>query len=135
MKRSIVRVAILLALSAFLCGLASLSYAAETTFRIGMIGLDTSHVIAFTKYLNDPASNTGCTVVAAFKGGSADIASSADRIDGYTRRMQDDFGVKLVDSIEELCTMVDGIMLESVDGRPHLEEIIRQYLQVVHTHH
>jgi predicted dehydrogenase len=28
----------------------------------------------------------------------------------------------MVDSIEDLCQKVDGIMLESVDGRPHLEQ-------------
>jgi hypothetical protein len=27
------------------------------TIQLGMIGLDTSHVIAFTKYLNDPKDN------------------------------------------------------------------------------
>ena len=58
------------------------------TLRLGMIGLDTSHVIAFTKTYNDPAAPNhvpGGKVVAAFKGGSPDITSSASRIDGYTK--------------------------------------------------
>ena len=29
----------------------------------------------------------------------------------------------IVDSIEELCRKVDGVLLESVDGRPHLEQV------------
>lgn len=94
--------------------------------RVGIIGLDTSHVIAFTKLLNDPTSKDhvpGAKVVAAFKGGSDDIESSYSRVDRFTKELQDDFGVKIVDTIEELCTMVDAILLESVDGRPHLEQV------------
>ena len=92
-------------------------------FRLGIIGLDTSHVIAFTKEINNPENNYGCKVVAGYRGGSPDIASSADRIDGFTQKLRDDYGLEIVDTIEELCTKVDGILLESVDGRPHLEQI------------
>jgi predicted dehydrogenase len=31
--------------------------------------------------------------------------------------------VEIVESIEELCGKVDGVLLESVDGRPHLEQV------------
>jgi predicted dehydrogenase len=95
----------------------------QQVFRIGMIGLDTSHVVAFTKQINDPSNNYGCKVVAAFKGGSPDIPSSADRIEGYTKEMVETYGVEIVATIEELCRKVDGVMLESVDGRPHLEQV------------
>jgi len=93
--------------------------------RIGLIGLDTSHVTAFTKLLNDPADQNhvpGGRVVAAFKGGSPDIESSWSRVEEYTRQLQTNFGVVIVDSIEALCGQVDAVMLESVDGRPHLEQ-------------
>ena len=93
--------------------------------RIGLIGLDTSHVIEFTKRFND-SSNTnyipGGKVVAAFKGGSPDIKESWDRVENYTKQLQEKFGVKIVNSIEDLCKEVDVVMLESVDGRPHLEQ-------------
>ncbi len=92
-------------------------------FRLGMIGLDTSHVIAFTKLINDPAKGYGCKVVAGYPGGSPDIESSAGRVGKYTEQLRDEFGLEIVDSIEELCTKVDGILLESVDGRPHLEQV------------
>jgi len=95
--------------------------------RIGMIGLDTSHVIAFTELLNNPANPKhvpGGRVVAAFKGGSPDVEASRTRIDGFTERLQREYGVKLYDSIEELCRHVDAVMLESVDGRPHLRQAI-----------
>ncbi len=113
-----------LIITATLVSAITCTHAAGTTdvFRIGMIGLDTSHVLAFTKHINDPANNTGCKVVLAYKGGSPDIPSSANRIDKFTARLREQFGVEIVDSIDELCTRVDGVMLMSVDGRPHLEQ-------------
>jgi hypothetical protein len=98
-------------------------FAAE--LRIGMIGLDTSHVTAFTALLNDDKNKDhvpGGKVVAAFKGGSADIESSASRVEGFTKTLQEKWGVKTVPTIEELCTQVDVVLLMSVDGRPHLEQ-------------
>lgn len=94
--------------------------------KIGMIGLDTSHVVAFTKLLNnpdDPDHVPGARVVAAYKGGSPDVESSISRVDGFTETLRDEYGVVIVDSIEELCAQVDAVMLESVDGRPHLEQV------------
>lgn len=91
--------------------------------RLGIVGLDTSHVTAFTEILNDPAAKghvPGAVVVAAFKGGSPDIESSWSRVDGYTKTLQDKYGVKLYDTIEELCRNVDAVLIENVDGRPHL---------------
>ncbi len=91
--------------------------------RVGLIGLDTSHVTAFTKLLNDPSDKhhvPGARVVAAYKGGSPDIESSWSRVDGYTKELTEKWGVKLYDTIEEMCAQVDAVMLESVDGRPHL---------------
>jgi len=93
--------------------------------RIGLIGLDTSHVIAFTQLLNDPAHPShvpGGRVVAAFKGGSPDLPDSRDRVEGYTQELREKWGVQILDSIEALCAAVDAVMLESVDGRPHLEQ-------------
>jgi len=99
--------------------------ASAAELKLGMIGLDTSHVIAFTKLLNETNSKDyipGGKVVVAFKGGSPDVESSHTRVDGYTKQLQEQFGVKIVDSIEELCTQVDAVLIESVDGRPHLEQ-------------
>ncbi len=96
-----------------------------TTLRAGIIGLDTSHVVAFTKLLNAAAPKpelAGVRVVAAYPGGSPDIPSSRDRVEGYTRELEQKFGVEIVGSIDELLSKVDVILLESVDGRPHLEQ-------------
>lgn len=98
--------------------------ASENVIRLGMIGLDTSHVVVFTQMLNDPTHAEhvpGAKVVAGYKGGSPDIPSSIDRVDGYTKDLQEKWGVKLYDSIPELCKNVDAVLIESVDGRPHLD--------------
>ncbi len=98
----------------------------DKPIRIGIIGLDTSHVIAFTQLLNDPSRSDhvpGARVVAAFKGGSPDVEASATRIEKFTAELKDQWGVELVSSIEELCRKVDAILLESVDGRTHLEQV------------
>jgi len=96
----------------------------KKVLKAGMIGLDTSHCGAFTKLLRDaPAGSELSTVqvVAAFPGGSPDVASSRDRVAGYTEEMRG-LGVEIVDSIPALLEKVDVVFLESVDGRPHLEQ-------------
>ncbi|HSG71223.1 MAG TPA: Gfo/Idh/MocA family oxidoreductase, partial [Planctomycetaceae bacterium] len=92
----------------------------------GIIGLDTSHVIAFTKAINaeEPKPEfKGFRIVAAYPKGSPDIESSTTRVPGYTKQVQD-MGVEIVDSIEELAQRVDAVLLETNDGRPHLEQLI-----------
>jgi len=100
--------------------------AQEAPIRVGIIGLDTSHVTAFTALLNDPTHPQhvpGARVVAAYKGGSPDIESSASRVDRFTSELQTKWQVELVGTIEELCRKVDAVLLESVDGRPHLAQV------------
>ena len=94
--------------------------------RIGIIGCDTSHVIAFTKNLNDPKSKdhvSGAKIVAAYKGGSPDIPESAKRVDDYAQTLSKDYGVKLYDNISAMCKDVDAVLLESLDGRPKLDQL------------
>ena len=115
--------AILTALIVFLH--AALPANADPVIRIGMIGLDTSHVTAFTETINNPEAKghvPGAKVVAGFKGGSPDIESSASRVDGFTETLKEKYGVTIYDTIEELCDNVDAVMIEAVDGRPHLEQ-------------
>ena len=99
--------------------------AAAEPIRVGIIGLDTSHAIAFTKLLNDPAAPpelADCLVVAAYPQGSRDIESSVSRVPAYTEEIQK-LGVKIVGSIDELLGQVDAVLLETNDGRPHLEQV------------
>jgi hypothetical protein len=96
--------------------------------RIGMIGLDTSHVAQYLGILNDPKNKDhvpGGKIVAAFKGGSPDVESSRSRVDGFTKTAVEKYGVKMYDTIEELAKNVDAILILSVDGRPHLDQFRR----------
>jgi len=100
--------------------------AAEKVIRVGIIGLDTSHATAFTQILNDPAAKEDvarCRVVAAYPQGSPDIPSSTSRVPAYTEEVKK-HGVEIVDSIEALVAKVDAVLLETNDGRPHLEQIL-----------
>jgi predicted dehydrogenase len=104
----------------------SWDYLSTQKNRIGIIGLDTSHSVAFTKALNDPSAGSefaGFRVVAAYPKGSNDIKSSVDRIPGYTEEVKK-LGVEIANSIEELITRVDAILLETNDGRIHLEQAL-----------
>lgn len=99
---------------------------APPQIKVGIIGLDTSHVLHFTKKLNaqNPTPElAGCRVVAAYPKGSVDIVSSTSRIPAYTEEIGG-LGVKIVDSIDELLPLVDAVLLETNDGRPHLEQAI-----------
>ena len=92
--------------------------------RIGMVGLDTSHVTAFTRILNDQSAkdhNPGGKIVAAVKDSSPDIESSYSRVEKYTAELTGKWGVKLYPTVTEMCRYVDAVMVENVDGRPHLK--------------
>ena len=47
---------------------------------------------------------------------------AATALPAYTKELRDKFGVTIVGSIDELLAQVDVVLLESVDGRPHLEQ-------------
>lgn len=94
--------------------------------RIGIIGLDGSHAVDFTKAINDPEASPeylGYRVVAAYPQGSLDIQSSVERVPLYTREMKD-MGIDIVNSIEELLDKVDAVFMVTNDGRRHLEQSI-----------
>lgn len=97
--------------------------------RLGIIGLDTSHSIAFTKELNNPtaaADWAGYRVVAAYPKGSNDIESSVKRIEGYTEEVRK-MGVEITTSINDLLNKVDVVLLETNDGRLHLEQALQVF--------
>ncbi len=97
--------------------------------RAGIIGLDTSHAIAFTTSLNKGSKNpddqgklAGVVMVAAYPPGSRDIESSTKRVPEYIEKVKE-MGVEIVDSIDMLLKKVDVVFLESNDGRVHLEQL------------
>ncbi len=99
------------------------STCAEEDKKVGVIGLDTSHAIAFTKLMNvtkDPEC-AGFRVTAAYQWGSRTIKSSTSRYEKYVPQMKE-MGVEIVPSIAELLKKVDVILLETNDGREHYQQ-------------
>lgn len=111
-------------------GLASMVYGAESLAQsiskksIGIVGLDSSHAVAFTKELNSNSTNNsykGYQVVAAYPMGSPSIPLNAQRIPKFTEDIKK-LGVEVVSSIEKLLKKVDFVLLETNDGNKHLEQ-------------
>jgi predicted dehydrogenase len=121
-----IRLPFFVIVATLIVGLGAISAAEPKSLRVGIIGLDTSHVVAFTGILNAPKPKpefAGVRVVAAFPGGSPDVESSHSRVAGFTKDLKEKYGVEIVGSIDELLPKVDVVLLESVDGRPHLEQV------------
>lgn len=94
--------------------------------RLGIIGLDTSHGVEFPRRLNlpnHPDHIPGAHVVAALPAASADMPMSRDRINGFTATVRDELGVRIVSTVDELLAEIDAVMILSLDGRPHLEQV------------
>lgn len=92
--------------------------------KAGIIGVD-AHALAWTKIINDPNAQgelADMTVVAAYPGGSPDIPQSMELLKAQTEPVAK-LGVELVDSIDELLKKVDVVMILSIDGRKHLEQV------------
>ena len=83
-------------------------------------------MVAFTENLNNdaaPGHITGGKIVAAVKGGSPDVTQSWSRVEGFSKTLREKYDVKFYETIEEMCSNVDAVLLESVDGRPHLAQV------------
>ena len=103
----------------------AVALACAAQIRVGIVGTDTSHVSVFTRAFNDPSAKNhvpGLRVVAAYKGGSPDIESSRSRVESYAKELAEKWNVEIVPDIPTLCSKVDAVLLESVDGRPHLAQ-------------
>lgn len=114
--------------SIVLCAAAGAALFLNAETKIGIIGVDTSHATAFTRLMNaekDP-DVAGFRVTHAYKWGSKDIKSCTD---AYAKHipMLEGWGVKMVDTIAELLANVDCVLLESCDGRPHLEQALEVF--------
>jgi predicted dehydrogenase len=96
--------------------------------KIGLVGLDTSHVVAFSKCLNKPGDAEhvpGGRVVCAYAGGSKDFHMSADRVEKFTQQVRDEYDVKILDQPGAVAEAVDLLFITAVDGRTHLDYVRR----------
>jgi predicted dehydrogenase len=108
--------------------------------RAGIVGLDTSHSVAFVRALNaadPPPEFAGTRVVAASKRGTGAetfriaplIASSSVRIPGYSAEVEA-LGVEVMGDtssfqLGEMLEKVDVVFLETNDGNPRLEQAVQ----------
>ena len=91
---------------------------ATKDLKAGIIGTDTSHVLAFINvYHAHPEWRI--RVVAAFKNGMQDNPSSWNRVEEYAKKIHDKDGVEICDTVADLLAKVDVVLIECVDGRPH----------------
>lgn len=100
------------------------------TLKIGLIGLDSSHVSAFASLFSDPSDphhKSGGRVSFAWPGGSPDFPLSANRVKGFTQELREKLGVEILPSAWEVAAASDLVFITAVDGRAHpalLREVI-----------
>jgi len=98
--------------------------------RVGIVDCDTSHVVAFTQRLNHVGIGEeqwvdGGKVVMAYPGQSL---HSPERVPEYTAKLRDEYGVQIVNSLEEMIGKIDAVCVEANDGQVHLEHV-RPFLE------
>lgn len=100
--------------------------------NLGIIGLDSSHAVQFSRILNGKNELfhiSGHPVTAAYPGPvSSDFDMSRERMENFTRSVAEEWGVKLYASIAEVMNHSDAVFLEQVDARRRLSqfrEIVR----------
>lgn len=100
---------------------------AENEFRVlklGLVGLDTSHAVAFANILRDPNRMEflrDAKIAAAFPGGSPDMPESWNRVAQFTEKIRG-MDITIIPSLKQLAEEVDAVLLTSVDGRVHLDQ-------------
>src|SRR5260370_36848654 len=98
-------------------------FIAGADLRLGIIGTDTSHVIAFTKILNDasqPDHVPGARIVAAYKGGSKDIKESYERVDKFAEKLKTKWKIEISADIGAICRKVGAVLIQRVYSRAQL---------------
>lgn len=91
--------------------------------KIGLIGLDTSHVEIFSKLLYENKDNMygNAKVVIGYPCPSPDITLSYSRVAEYTTILQNEYDVEIARSIKEVAHESDAIFITAMDGRKHAD--------------
>lgn len=90
--------------------------------RLGIVDLDSSHCVEFTRRFNHVGVDReqfvgGAQVVAAWSGGSE---MAPERIPGFQTELER-IGVEVVTSPDEVLSKIDGVLVLSLCGAAHLE--------------
>ncbi len=101
-------------------------FVTQSSLKLGIVGLS-PHSAAFSKYLNDENKEDdlyGCHIEALFHpSGNPDVEFTAEQLSGF-RNDVENAGVEIVSSMDALLERVDGILIETNDGRPHMEQVM-----------
>lgn len=92
--------------------------------KIGLVNLDTSHVIAFSQRLHHKGVGEdqwvdGAKTTHAWRGESN--VRTPEQIEEYAVQLRDEFGCELVDALADMVPMVDAVCIEANEGWRHLE--------------
>src|SRR5699024_4891159 len=98
----------------------------STDMKLGIVGLS-PHSAAFSALLNDEKKESdlaGCRIVTLFHPpGNPDVEFSAEQLLSY-RESVEKAGVKIVSTMDAMLQDVDGVLIETNDGRPHMEQVL-----------
>ncbi|WP_276347684.1 Gfo/Idh/MocA family oxidoreductase [Daejeonella sp. JGW-45] len=129
LRRNFLKTAAIAGIGVGVTGMSPLLFANSTSqkkVRVGIIGLSV-HTEAFSEMLNVETNNpdiSGFTVVAIYHPkGNPDVEFKAESLATWTENSKKR-GIQLVDSVDKLLEMSDVVMLETNDGRPHLEQLM-----------
>jgi predicted dehydrogenase len=89
-------------------------------FRLGVIGIDNSHAVAFTQRINEnnAAGETRCRVTSIWHDGKPDIPM--DRAEKHLEQAVK-LGAKQIDTLEHMLDQVDGVIIVQVNGNKHFD--------------
>jgi len=94
--------------------------------HVGIVSIDNYQALAFTELFHHPPPDNpdlrGLKVVVAWPGGSPDLEDSLQDVQRWKPLLEKQ-GVVMEDSIDAVLAKVDVVMLMTVDGRTHLEQI------------
>lgn len=104
----------------------SFGAAAAKDIKIGVVGLSV-HSAAFSQILNDSNKTSdlaGCTITALYHPpGNPDVDFTKEQLTKFESDIRA-MGVKIVGSMSEMLALVDVVMIETNDGRPHMKEVL-----------
>ncbi|MHA1684403.1 MAG: Gfo/Idh/MocA family oxidoreductase [Promethearchaeota archaeon] len=93
----------------------------ENLLKLGMVGLDTSHVPGFMQDIQKN-KKLNAKVLFGYPGGSDLTSVSRDRVMKFTMRAGQ-LGADIIEDLDVIAEKSDGIILTSCDGRQHLEQM------------
>src|SRR4051812_38136357 len=95
---------------------------ATEPFRLGAIGVDSSHLPEFTKRIKalHDGGQTRCRVTHVFDPGGHDLPDAPK----WLATTPAEYGVRQVGSMDELLDAFDGVMVLSVNGGKHLQQAL-----------